>query len=101
ERAKRDGIELKIDSGFRDFGHQLELWNARARGGRPIRDRRGTALEHAMLKPAEIAEAIMNWLAVPGSSRHHWGTDPDTYDGKRPRPTFVRPEAQPGGAWHD
>ena len=28
----------------------------------------------------EIVYAILRWSALPGASRHHWGTDIDVYD---------------------
>ena len=32
------------------------------------------------LSPAEWVYAILRWSALPGASRHHWGTDLDVYD---------------------
>ena len=29
---------------------------------------------------ADIVEAILVWSALPGASRHHWGTEIDVYD---------------------
>ncbi|MGH8141687.1 MAG: M15 family metallopeptidase, partial [Steroidobacteraceae bacterium] len=37
-------------------------------------------LEVARLEPQQIVRAILLWSALPGASRHHWGTDIDVYD---------------------
>jgi LAS superfamily LD-carboxypeptidase LdcB len=97
EHAARDGIDLRIDNAFRGFDLQLRLWNERVRGQRPLRDRAGTPLDRSRLSPREVVAAIMNWLAVPGSSRHHWGTDIDVYDGAT-KPNFVPQAIAEGGS---
>ena len=33
-----------------------------------------------ILSPWEQVQAILRWSALPGASRHHWGTDIDVYD---------------------
>ena len=52
-------------------------------------------------EPKEIFEAILRWSALPGASRHHWGTDFDVIDGKRLSPemkvALVPEEFAPGG----
>jgi len=81
EEAREEGIELLIASGFRDFDRQLTIWNAKARGDRPVLNDAGTLIDAESLSPLELAHAIMRWSALPGASRHHWGTDLDVYDG--------------------
>jgi LAS superfamily LD-carboxypeptidase LdcB len=39
-------------------------------------------LEAKQLAPAERVAAILHWSALPGASRHHWGTDLDLIDRK-------------------
>jgi len=78
--AAADGIELVAFSGFRDFDRQLGIWNGKFRGERPMQDRSGNALDALALPPAERVEAILWWSALPGASRHHWGTDFDVMD---------------------
>jgi LAS superfamily LD-carboxypeptidase LdcB len=82
KRAGKKGFDLRIVSSFRDFESQLRIWNAKARGERPLLDAAGTPLDFATLTPEAIASAILRWSAVPGASRHHWGTDIDVYDAK-------------------
>src|SRR5690242_12123033 len=78
--AARDGIDLMPYSAFRDFDAQVSIWNRKFRGERPLYDRDGNVREHARMSPEEIVEAILVWSAVPGGSRHHWGTEIDVYD---------------------
>jgi LAS superfamily LD-carboxypeptidase LdcB len=46
------------------------------------------------LSPAERIEAILLWSALPGASRHHWGTDVDLIDRHATQPDF-RPQLTP------
>ena len=79
-RARAEGMELAIASGYRSFERQLAIWNAKARGERPLLDSDGQPLNPAELSPWETVQAILRWSALPGASRHHWGTDLDIYD---------------------
>ena len=74
------GFAPKVVSGFRDFERQRTIWNAKAKGLRPLLDSDGRELDVAQLSPAETAFAILRWSALPGGSRHHWGTDFDVID---------------------
>lgn len=80
--ALREGIDLEIASGFRDFDRQLTIWNEKFSGARPLYDAAGQPLDAAALPPAARIEAILRWSALPGASRHHWGTDVDLIDRK-------------------
>jgi len=80
EAAARQGITLTVASGFRSFERQLAIWNAKARGERPVLDDQGRPLDLARLTQREIVFAILRWSALPGTSRHHWGTDIDVWD---------------------
>jgi LAS superfamily LD-carboxypeptidase LdcB len=75
------GINLKPMSSFRDFDRQLNIWNDKFSGARPMYDAAGGKLDAAALEPKERVEAILLWSALPGASRHHWGTDLDLIDG--------------------
>src|ERR1700683_1405996 len=78
--ARAAGIELAIVSSFRDFDRQLAIWNAKYSGERQLLDRAGRALQHAELNAQALVDAILIWSALPGASRHHWGTDVDVID---------------------
>jgi LAS superfamily LD-carboxypeptidase LdcB len=78
--ARADGIDLKPLSSFRDFGRQLTIWNGKFSGERPMLDAAGERLDAAALAPDQRIDAILLWSALPGASRHHWGTDLDLID---------------------
>jgi LAS superfamily LD-carboxypeptidase LdcB len=80
DAAMAAGIDLVAASSFRDFERQLLLWNRKWRGERPLLDRGGQLIDLAALDDAGRVEAILCWSAVPGGSRHHWGTDVDVID---------------------
>lgn len=80
--AAADGLDLVAFSGFRDFDRQLGIWNGKFRGERPMQDRSGQPLDALALSPSQRVEAILWWSALPGASRHHWGTDFDVMDAK-------------------
>ncbi len=82
QNAKKDGFDLQIISAFRDYERQLKIWNAKASGERQLLDDREVPLEYSQLSPTKIVFAILRWSALPGCSRHHWGSDIDVYDGK-------------------
>jgi LAS superfamily LD-carboxypeptidase LdcB len=78
--ATAAGLDLRAASSFRDFDRQCSIWNGKFRGERPMLDRAGRQLDAASLSPEERVEAILLWSALPGASRHHWGTDFDVFD---------------------
>jgi LAS superfamily LD-carboxypeptidase LdcB len=78
--AKKAGIDLVAVSAFRDFERQLSIWNGKYRGERPLVAPNGQRLDvQGMTAPQRVA-AILHWSALPGASRHHWGTDVDLVD---------------------
>jgi LAS superfamily LD-carboxypeptidase LdcB len=78
--AAREGIEVHPVSGFRDFWRQLAIWNEKYSGARALLDAAGAPLDAAALDPAQRVAAILAWSALPGASRHHWGSDCDVID---------------------
>jgi LAS superfamily LD-carboxypeptidase LdcB len=74
------GIDLVAVSSFRDFDRQRAIWNAKFRGERPVLDRASRALDALALPAAQRVDAILWWSALPGASRHHWGSDLDVID---------------------
>ena len=80
DAAATEGIELEIASGFRDFSAQLRIWNMKYRGERPLYDAAGNIRDHASLDAQELIAGILSWSALPGASRHHWGSDIDVID---------------------
>ncbi len=82
EAAARAGFDLVPVSSFRDFDRQRAIWNAKYRGERPALDRRGRPVKMGALDPSRRVETILLWSALPGASRHHWGSDIDVADGR-------------------
>jgi LAS superfamily LD-carboxypeptidase LdcB len=78
--AAAEGIALEPVSAFRDFDQQLSIWNAKFRGERVLLGRDGEPLQPRPETEPGLIEAILLWSALPGASRHHWGTDLDVID---------------------
>jgi LAS superfamily LD-carboxypeptidase LdcB len=82
QAASHAGFDLVPVSSFRDFSRQRAIWNAKFRGERPARDRNGWIVDMAALSAGDRVDTILLWSALPGASRHHWGTDIDVADGR-------------------
>lgn len=80
EQAKQAGFNLQPASTFRDFQRQQMIWNAKFAGVRPVLDQNSQPLDITHLTTEQLCHAILHWSALPGASRHHWGTDLDIYD---------------------
>lgn len=73
ESAQKAGISLKIISSTRNFSQQKAIWEGkweRFASAAPI--------------PKDRALKILEYSSMPGSSRHHWGTDIDLNDLNNP-----------------
>lgn len=103
DAAAETGMDLVAASSFRDFDRQLQLWNGKWRGERPLLDRSGRPLDPASLGEHALVDAILCWSALPGGSRHHWGTDCDLIDAAALPPDYrvqlVAEEYAPGGVF--
>lgn len=67
QAAARDaGFDLRIASGFRSYERQCLLW--------------GRKVELLSSLGDDSLHSILRWSAMPGASRHHWGTDMDIFD---------------------
>lgn len=73
--AQQAGISLQIVSATRTFDAQKAIWEGKWNGKRPV--------DGKLLPPEkefggkQRALAILRWSSMPGTSRHHWGTDID------------------------
>jgi LAS superfamily LD-carboxypeptidase LdcB len=98
--ALRDGIAVAAASSFRPFEHQLAIWNDKFLGRRVLLDRDGRALDRTQMAETQIMHAILQWSALPGASRHHWGTEIDVFDRHTlpsGKPMLLPAEFAPGG----
>lgn len=64
--AAKDGFELKVVSSYRSFDRQLAIWNRKFE----INSKEG-------MDPLENIKKITEYSTIPGTSRHHWGTEID------------------------
>lgn len=62
--AREEGISLQIRSATRNFDYQKSIWERKWKEG-------------TNPDPVERALKILRYSSMPGSSRHHWGTDID------------------------
>jgi len=104
-QARCSGIDLVPFSTFRDFQTQLRIWNNKFTGKKPLYDMEGHARDFNALSPPEIIDCILNWSALPGGSRHHWGTEIDVVDGATMpvgyQPQLLPQECVQGGIFWD
>ncbi|WGK65187.1 M15 family metallopeptidase [Croceiramulus getboli] len=68
--ALKDSIRIQVVSSFRDYAHQNRIW-----------ERKYKRFRESGLRPQESIEKIIEYSTIPGTSRHHWGTDIDLIDG--------------------
>lgn len=71
--AQKDGFALKIVSSYRDFYRQEGIWERKY-----IK-----YTENDGLSPIDAIDKIIEYSTIPGTSRHHWGTDIDITDGNK------------------
>ncbi|BDM64782.1 peptidase M15 [Shewanella sp. NFH-SH190041] len=101
--AAQAGIQLAICSGYRSFERQCSIWNDKAAGKRPVYDAHNHLVDAADYTDAELVDLILTWSALPGCSRHHWGTDLDVFDAAAISKTelqLVNSEYLPQGPCH-
>lgn len=67
--AEKEAVLLKIISATRNFARQKDIW-----------ENKWKRYEKAVPKPEDRALKILEYSSMPGSSRHHWGTDIDLND---------------------
>lgn len=63
DSALREGITLTIISATRTFDRQLQIWNRK--------------WQNTPGNDSTKIRSIMRYSSMPGTSRHHWGTDID------------------------
>jgi len=67
------GIDLKVISGYRNFERQVQIWERKY----------DNYTEEDGMAPIDAIDKIIKYSTIPGTSRHHWGTDVDIVDGYR------------------
>lgn len=80
QAAAKAGFDLTIASAFRSFERQLLIWNNKFNGIRPILDDANNPIDPSSFNSdKDKINAILRWSALPGASRHHWGSELDVY----------------------
>ena len=80
EDARASGFDLIAASSFRSYASQLNIFNAKWRGDRPVLDDTDHPLRREEYSDEQWLHCILRFSALPGTSRHHWGTDLDVFD---------------------
>lgn len=70
-----DGVDIKIVSGYRSFERQKQIWTSKY-----------NRFTSDGMSPTEVIDKIIEYSTIPGTSRHHWGTDIDIIDNGETRP---------------
>jgi len=66
--ALKDGISIGAVSSYRGFAHQKRIW-----------ERKFKSNKAKGLSDMANIKKIIEYSTIPGTSRHHWGTDIDIY----------------------
>ncbi len=109
--ARLAGFDVTLASGHRNYERQLSIWNRKIAGDLAVLDSNGDPIDIDTLTPRALVFAILRWSALPGASRHHWGSDMDVYDAANTpldyQVQLIPAEVDPGGmhaalhAWLD
>ena len=73
-QKEHPNVEFWVTSGTRNFGAQRGIWEAKWNGQRRVD---GQQLNKTIKDPEQRALKILEFSSMPGTSRHHWGTDFD------------------------
>ncbi len=73
--ASKSGFKIKVVSSYRNYAHQNRIW-----------ERKYKKFTTEGLSPIEAINKIVEYSTIPGTSRHHWGTDLDIVDGNAIQP---------------
>lgn len=71
--AHNDGFDIKMISSYRSFDRQVGIWERKY----------GQYTDEDNMKPLQAIDKIVEYSTIPGTSRHHWGTDIDIVDGNQ------------------
>ena len=80
DRAANEGIDLAVASGFRSYHRQKIIFDEKWQGKRSVLSDDDRLLDRSEFEDSEWLERILRFSALPGTSRHHWGTDIDVFD---------------------
>ena len=70
KEALKENIAIQVVSSYRNFDHQKRIW-----------ERKFERYRNQGLSEENTIKKIIEYSTIPGTSRHHWGTDIDIVDG--------------------
>ncbi|WP_460217983.1 M15 family metallopeptidase [Psychroserpens sp. MEBiC05023] len=76
--ALKSDIRIQAVSSYRSFSHQNRIW-----------ERKYKHYTRQGLSPENSIKKIIEYSTIPGTSRHHWGTDIDLIDANVTQPRRV------------
>jgi len=77
--AEKAGFQLVVVSATRNFASQKAIWEQKFSGRRKVG---GKDLAKTIPNEEQRALEILKYSSMPGTSRHHWGTDFDLHEAK-------------------
>ena len=78
KEALKAGIKIGVVSSYRSYDHQNQMWERKYKRYKS----QGYSEENSIKK-------IIEYSTIPGTSRHHWGTDIDMYDTNIKQPKSI------------
>jgi len=90
--AKENGFNIHVISSYRSYSHQNSIW-----------ERKYKSYRNKGLSYEKTIEKIIQYSTIPGTSRHHWGTDLDIIDSTKGIPSNPLSETHfnKGGRMHN
>lgn len=79
-QSENDGVPLKVVSSYRSFDYQMAIWNKKFYQEVELVRKDGSTINSQDLAREDRIKAILEYSALPGTSRHHLGTDFDVFD---------------------
>jgi len=76
--AAIESIQIEVVSAYRSFQRQKEIYEGKYK-----------RFISQGLSPVDAINKIVEFSTIPGTSRHHWGTDIDIIDSTTPQPENV------------
>jgi LAS superfamily LD-carboxypeptidase LdcB len=76
--ALKSDIRIQVVSSYRSYLHQNSIW-----------ERKYNRNINRGLTPQDSIKNIIAYSTIPGTSRHHWGTDIDIIDANATQPSSV------------
>ena len=67
--ALKENINIQVVSSYRNFDHQKRIWESKY-----------ARFTKQGLNSNQVISKIIEYSTIPGTSRHHWGTDLDIID---------------------